>query len=238
MNTKRDTKTRGRRRDISPAAYERLRELVVDGRLGPGAPLIEADLSKRLGVSRTPVRAALQRLRQEGFVVASPVGEALRPIVAPLTADDLGEVFLMAGAFEAVAARTAAGLDTRRRDRLAAALERASGGLEGAGSAQTPDRRTAAERRAHFHRLVAGAGTGPRLRGELDVLNPQADRYLRAYDPAFLGLAEALAEQRAIAAAVRAGDGNTAAQAVASHWRRASERLRPVIAAAGEQGTW
>ena len=59
------------RQEVTALAYGRLRELIVSGRLAPGAPLIETDLSKRLGVSRTPVRAALQRLQQEGFVGAS-----------------------------------------------------------------------------------------------------------------------------------------------------------------------
>jgi DNA-binding GntR family transcriptional regulator len=226
------------RRDVSPAAYGRLRDLVVAGRLAPGSPLIEADLSKRLGVSRTPIRAALQRLRQEGFVAGSPVGQTLRPIVAPLTDEDLGEVFLMAGAFEATAARTSAGLDAERRDSLVSALTLATDGLEGAYRTHPPELRAAAGLHARFHRLIADACAGPRLRGELDVLYPQADRYARAYDPALRAIDETLAEHRAIVEAVRAGDREAAGQSVATHWRQWAARLRPVIAAVGEQGTW
>jgi DNA-binding GntR family transcriptional regulator len=50
--------------------YERLRELIVRGRLAPGGRLIETDVARRLGISRTPVREALRRLQQEGYVRA------------------------------------------------------------------------------------------------------------------------------------------------------------------------
>ena len=98
----------GGRQEVTAGAYRRVRELIVAGRLAPGAPLIETDLSRRLGVSRTPVRAALQRLHSEGFVAASRSGQMLRAFVSPLTADDMREVFLMVGSLESVAARLAA----------------------------------------------------------------------------------------------------------------------------------
>src|SRR5881396_652138 len=50
--------------DRVSATYRRLRELIVGGRLAAGARLIETELASRLGVSRTPVRAALLRLAQ------------------------------------------------------------------------------------------------------------------------------------------------------------------------------
>jgi DNA-binding GntR family transcriptional regulator len=219
--------------------YQRLRDLVVTGRLAPGAPLIEADLSKRLGASRTPIRAALRRLQQEGFVAASPVGQTLRPIVAPLTAGDLAEVFLMVGAFEATAARAAADLEPARREALASELEEVGTGLETAGRLRPPDLAALQALEVRFHGALAGAASGPRLRGELDVLHPQAERYRRAYGPAALhALSDAVDERQAIVAALRAGDGNLAAQGVAAHWRRSLERLRPVVMMLGEQGTW
>ena len=51
-------------------AYRKLRELIVHGRLGPGTRVVEADIARRLEISRTPVRSALHRLQQEGYVVA------------------------------------------------------------------------------------------------------------------------------------------------------------------------
>lgn len=227
------------KRDTGLSSYLRLRELIATGRLAPGAPLIEADLSKRLGVSRTPVRAALQRLQQEGFAAQSPVGETLRPIVSPLTSDDLCEVFLMVGALEASAAHAAASLERSAREALACELEQVNAGLRAATDARPPDLASAHALHARFHRLLAGAAAGPRLRGELDVLLPQAERYARAYAPAtWYALEETLHEQGAIVAALRAGDGDAAEQHVAGSWRRSVDHYRRVIAMVGEQGTW
>lgn len=53
-------------------AYEALREAIVRGDLAPGAPLKDADLADRLGLSRAPVREALARLGQEGLVESKP----------------------------------------------------------------------------------------------------------------------------------------------------------------------
>ncbi|NNM33689.1 MAG: GntR family transcriptional regulator, partial [Gemmatimonadetes bacterium] len=60
--------------DRTTLAYERLRELIVRGRLAPGSRLIETEVAERLGLSRTPVRGAFQRLTQEGYVTDPGVG--------------------------------------------------------------------------------------------------------------------------------------------------------------------
>ncbi len=53
-------------------AYREIEELIVTLQLAPGAVLSEADLARRLGISRTPVREALQRLAREGLVRIMP----------------------------------------------------------------------------------------------------------------------------------------------------------------------
>jgi DNA-binding GntR family transcriptional regulator len=58
-------------------AYERLKDAVRNANLPPGTPLSENRLSKLLGISRTPVREALQKLSQEGLVEIIP-GRAVR----------------------------------------------------------------------------------------------------------------------------------------------------------------
>src|SRR5678809_266639 len=88
--------------------YERLRALIIDGRLAPGTRIVETEVAARLGVSRTPVRGALQRLQQEGFIVDSPTLQQTRPTVAPLTSEDARELFLLVGALEGLAAHRAA----------------------------------------------------------------------------------------------------------------------------------
>ncbi|WP_052436315.1 GntR family transcriptional regulator [Georgenia sp. SUBG003] len=62
-------------------AYERLKELVVTNRLPPGAELREVSLAEQIGLGRTPIRQALQRLVHEGFVEVRPrVGYRVRQL--------------------------------------------------------------------------------------------------------------------------------------------------------------
>lgn len=53
-------------------AYSMLEEMIITQKLAPGGLLAETDLSKRLGMGRTPVREALQRLEREGLVRIMP----------------------------------------------------------------------------------------------------------------------------------------------------------------------
>ncbi|SMF53724.1 DNA-binding transcriptional regulator, GntR family [Tistlia consotensis] len=57
---------------LTDRAYRQLEELIVTLRLAPGEVLSEAALSKQLGIGRTPIREALQRLAREGLVVILP----------------------------------------------------------------------------------------------------------------------------------------------------------------------
>src|SRR5205085_315994 len=81
----------------------------VWGRLAPGSRVIESDIAERLGVSRTPVRSALHRLQQEGYIVGVGRGSEQRLTVAPLTQDDARDLFAIIGAIEGLAAQHAAG---------------------------------------------------------------------------------------------------------------------------------
>ena len=56
---------------LRDVVFENLREAIVEGRLKPGQRLMEVQLAEQLGVSRTPVREALQRLVLEGFLEKS-----------------------------------------------------------------------------------------------------------------------------------------------------------------------
>jgi DNA-binding GntR family transcriptional regulator len=227
------------RQEVTSTAYQRVRDLIVAGRLAPGAPLVETELSQRLGVSRTPVRAALQRLQQEGFVSVARAGTMLRAIVAPLTADDMREVFLMVGALESVAARMTAGLEAVRRQALANEMERLAEELRDASASRPPDVVRAHDLHVRFHRACTTAAAGPRLLAELDVLQPQAERYGRVYASAIVSaFDEAAREHAVIVDAIRSGDGDGAERAVVLDWRGSAGRYGQVVTILGERGNW
>jgi GntR family transcriptional regulator of vanillate catabolism len=87
------------------AALLRLRDLILEGELAPGERLSEVAVTERLGVSRTPVRAALARLEHEGLVEALPSGGYA---VRAFSYRDVSDAIEIRGALEGVAARLAA----------------------------------------------------------------------------------------------------------------------------------
>src|SRR5213592_3242890 len=113
--------------------YARLRDLIVQGLLAPGSRIVETEIATRLGVSRTPVREALQRLQQEGFVTGNPGAQQSRLTVAPLTKADVHELLNIVGVLEGLGAYEAASLDENRRRALAAELRTINGEFNRAG---------------------------------------------------------------------------------------------------------
>jgi len=59
-------------RNLKESVYLRLKESIVRGKISPGAKLPEIQIAKQLGVSRTPLREAINRLEQDGFVEILP----------------------------------------------------------------------------------------------------------------------------------------------------------------------
>jgi DNA-binding GntR family transcriptional regulator len=92
------------RRHLHDELLTRLRELITDGELPPGAKVPERELCERFGVSRTPLREALKVLAFEGLVTLNPNRGAA---VSPLTLTDLVETFPVIGAIEALAGELA-----------------------------------------------------------------------------------------------------------------------------------
>jgi DNA-binding GntR family transcriptional regulator len=87
------------------AAYEALRHAIIQGRLGPGEPMVVSRLATDLGVSRITVANALKRLSGEGFVLLTPHKEA---VVTPLEPNGIREIYLMRAELEALSAAEAA----------------------------------------------------------------------------------------------------------------------------------
>jgi len=92
------------RRPLHEAATDRLRDLIVQGRLVAGARLNERLLTAQLGVSRTPLREAFKVLATEGLVELLPNRGA---IVAPLDPARLSETLTVMGALDALAGELA-----------------------------------------------------------------------------------------------------------------------------------
>ncbi len=233
------TPSRAARRQRPQRVYEQLRQLIVTGRMAPGSRLVETDIAERFQVSRTPVRGALQRLQQEGYILDSPSMRQSRPMVAPLTREDAAELFDVVGQLEGMAARHAAGLPPARRQALVKELTRLNADFKRLSATPRPDHNRLWELDETFHRAIVEAAAGPRLLALHNAVKPQAERYERLYVSFLSGeLMTSAKEHEAIIAAVGAGQGATAEDAMQFNWRSAANRLGKVIERAGERGRW
>lgn len=89
-------------KSVSQQVFEELRHRIVQGQLQPGERLNEARIAQDMGISRAPVREAVQRLRQEGLVTAKP---RRGPVVAEITGTDAGHLYRVRCALEELAVR-------------------------------------------------------------------------------------------------------------------------------------
>ena len=106
--------------NISQQVAAAVREMIVDGRLGPGERINEVRLSQALGVSRTPLREALGRLAAEGAIDSTP---AIGWSVRPLTVEEFEQLYEIRPILDPEALRMA-GLPTPRKLSKLEALNR------------------------------------------------------------------------------------------------------------------
>jgi len=86
-------------------AADRLRQMIVEGRIAPGAKLNERELAAALDVSRTPLREAIRRLAAEGLVELQPHRGA---VAVQLAAQDIADTFEVIAGLEGLAGELAA----------------------------------------------------------------------------------------------------------------------------------
>jgi DNA-binding GntR family transcriptional regulator len=190
-------------------------------------------------VSRTPVREALQRLQQEGFVMGAPGAQQSRLTVAPLTRDDVHELLDIVGALEGVGARRAASLDAAERRTLAKELRALNQEFARAGRSAPVDHSGLYDADERLHRRIVEAGVGPRLLALHEAVKPQAERYIRMYISMLTGdIKASVDEHDAMIDAIDEARPADAQHAIEMNWRHAADRLSKVIEVAGERGSW
>lgn len=136
---------------------ERLRTAIVNGSLKPGSQLSEVELATSFGVSRGPVREALQRLVQEGLLLSEPHRGVFIPV---LTDDDVSDIYVAREALESAAIRSIVtsgtfGVVSQELGQYVAQMESAAaeGDWDSVGDADL-----------EFHVALVDASGSPRLR--------------------------------------------------------------------------
>lgn len=202
-------------------AYQILKQRVIGGTYSPGAQLKEEHLAREMEISRTPVRAALKRLCDDGLATADP-NRGVR--VAEWTEFDIEETFELRELLEAHAAELAA---RRGGVALADALDKLNDEMDRAiarGGAAMPERLQVIN--SKFHRALLDASGSPRLRSMLDGLIDMPIVIRSHFISTLQDKRQSLQHHRDLASAVRAGDGELAKQVMQLHLRVASHRFK------------
>ena len=204
----------------SDKAYELLKQRLIGGSYAPGAQLKEEHLARELDLSRTPVRAALKRLVQDGLATAE-AGRGVR--VAEWTEADIQETYHLRSLLEGHAAELAA---QRGGPALAAHLRALNERMEEAIASNKPGLAARVQDiNSEFHRAILSASGSPRLRALLAGLvdMPVVVRSFFISTPE--DMAQSLQHHRDLAAAMEAQDGELARQLMQLHLRIAAQRF-------------
>ncbi|MFQ8431401.1 GntR family transcriptional regulator [Amaricoccus sp. W119] len=191
-------------------------EAIDQGEFKPGDRLVEAELAERFGVSRTPIREALQRLETQGVLARD--GRSL--VVASLNHDQLGELYVVRAELEGLAARLAAQHAAPEEIRVLWEMVRKDREI-----VDRPEQLARANKR--FHRQIHLASHNRYLIQQLDMVH-RAMVLIATTSLAAKGRGEkALEEHEKIVMAIEARDGEAADLALRQHISRAFEtRLR------------
>jgi DNA-binding GntR family transcriptional regulator len=208
---------------LADRAYAELKRRIITGELAPGAAILEGALAVSLGVSKTPVREALQRLELEGL---SRVLPRVGYVVSPVSLGDVQELFELRLLLEPAAAELGA---ERIQPDLLDELDRLAR-VSFAGA----DRSTYADLLAinsAFHLGVVRAAGNSRLTGVATRALAEAERLLHLA----LGLRDAsdliIRDHVEIVAALRQHDGARARQVAERHLLASRQRVLQAILA-------
>ena len=193
---------------------------IATGALPPGARLDEASLAARYRVSRTPVREALHQLAASGMVEIRPRRGA---VVAEAGPERLYEMFEVMAALEAMCGRLAA---RRVTPAMRAALSEAHEACRAA--LGDPDGYYLANEA--FHQAVYRASGSGFLAEQCLALQKRLRPYRRLQLRVGNRVARSFAEHEAIVAAIGAGDGAAAAEALRGHVAVQGERFADLVA--------
>jgi len=198
---------------LSRQVYELLRERILNFDLRPRQPISEHALALELGVSRTPVREALARLSELGFVDIFPQSGT---VIAPLRLIDLEKSQFLREALELAFLRRAMergrGGELARRLRTDLAVQRTFVAALDAARFYASDE--------EFHHAIAAHAGMATMLPEMARAKTHMDRFRRLMLTGLESLPAILAQHEAIVAAIEAGDAEAAASALQAHLRR------------------
>jgi DNA-binding GntR family transcriptional regulator len=195
---------------LKDRAYERIKSRLLNNDYPPGTFLSERQLAENLGMSKTPVKAALERLESEGLIAVSPQQGI---VVRELSVHEIADLYEIRTALESYVLRTLAGNLTADQTARVRANLQAQAALRG-----TADVARCVELDAVFHtQFVEFLGNAEILRVIVQLREKMQRVVAQVFRVAPARIDTSYSEHTAIATAVIDGDGARAAELIAGH---------------------
>ncbi|PLC50736.1 GntR family transcriptional regulator [Pollutimonas subterranea] len=186
------------KRSLEQQAADWLRDAIIDGRFTSGMKLTEIGLATEVGLSRSTVRSALQRLGADSLVVQRPYSGWE---VAPLSPEDANELYTLRHCLEGMAAKLAArNIDELGKKALLSALK------ELKRVSLSNDRRAIAEADLNVHKTICMVANNKRLTAHLELLNQSILIYVMSTNLAMASPAKLIDEHQDLVDAIVSGD--------------------------------
>lgn len=208
---------------LSERVYHALKEAILCCDFAPGDHVNESDLAQWHGVSRTPVREALNRLMQEGFVEVVP-RKGYK--ITPITVRDVQETFSMRIILEGEAAAFATPIISEEQLNTLDNILKVTVGMD-MSHGDDSSRMAYLEANNQFHICVAKASGNQRLARTVIGLLEEAARFIYI-ESGVVGLS-GIEESQRIIEAMRARDAQMARQLMREHIQATYDRVIEVI---------
>ncbi|PLW75370.1 GntR family transcriptional regulator [Cohaesibacter celericrescens] len=209
-------------KSLTDQAYEVIREAILTNELKPETLWTDRELSEKFGLSRTPVREAVLRLKTQKLVEILP-RRGTR--ILPLSVDDIREIQQLSKALELEAARSISLQDdrTERAKDIGRAVEAMEQAIE------TEDRQSWVKADMQFHRAIMFACNNNRLCDMYLSMRELTDR-ARFFTMHVRELPrKSTVEHRQIYEAICTGDSIRLAELYHAHWARTTKELLSII---------
>jgi DNA-binding GntR family transcriptional regulator len=208
------------RKSTSDRISDELRQMIIEGTLVPGEQLGEARIAEQLGVSRAPVREALQQLVQQKLLVAA---RNKGVTVVTFSASDIWEIYDARCAIESHAAvriiEGGPGARARAADALRTVLDRLRSAVK------RGDHRQISAADLDFHMTLVAAAGNSRLVDAYAILHAQSLTCINRLELALPSGDEVIEDHEVLVDAVASGDRDANVKAISDHLSVAASRL-------------
>lgn len=191
-------------------AYEQIQEWIVDGTLAPDEKINDAQLATALGVSRTPVREALQLLALQGLVAMKP---GVSTYVTRLEQGAIDKILPPLAVLQGLAAKIAASMATEEDIEVLCKYN-----TEFEKALKAKDYFLALKQDEHFHGKIVKICDNAYLESSINVLQAQVRRLF--FQNEIILSQESVEEHNSLIEAIKQGEGERAEKIAEQNWQR------------------